>query len=325
MQLSVCIPTYNHGSLVTTAIESVLKQSYQDFEIVVVDNASTDNTEQILSRFTDPRIRYFRNLVNLGFSRNLQRSFELAQGEFLQFLCADDFLYANCLQRTVTFLLQHPHAAFVHTGHNLVDPTGKSVETRIYEWKSLVSGKEFLEQLMEWGIAGVCLSSVVMRREYLERVGGIDMDLEFAADYGMWMKLSFLGEVGYVPQALVAYRVHADQTTRILIPKLRLKLVEKFLGHARANEVPTQRYGDRLLREAVSEGLREFPKRRKAGVSVVTLVTEAKDMLKKYRRHVHLFPDLFYIFLALFPPFFLEGVYRFHSSVRKNDKSSSRK
>src|SRR5688572_5070363 len=99
--VSVCIPAFNAGPYLRQTIESVLAQSFANFELVIVDNASTDDTLAIALEYSrrDPRIRVFRNESNIGAIANFDRCIDLADGEWMKFLCADDWLEPACLER----------------------------------------------------------------------------------------------------------------------------------------------------------------------------------------------------------------------------------
>lgn len=99
--VSICIPAYNAEKYIERCIKSVLDQSYSHFEIVVVDDASTDDTAKIIKAFNDNRIKYFLNDVNLGWRKNVKRCYELAQGEFVTILPVDDFLDAEFIQNAI--------------------------------------------------------------------------------------------------------------------------------------------------------------------------------------------------------------------------------
>jgi len=113
VRVSVCIPTYNYGRFLGQAIESVLAQTWGDFELVVCDNASTDDTQAVIGSFRDERIRSHRNDTNIGLFGNFSRCLELAQGELVKFVCSDDWLAPTYLERTVPVMRDHPGVADV--------------------------------------------------------------------------------------------------------------------------------------------------------------------------------------------------------------------
>ncbi len=225
---------------------------------MIVDNASSDNTRAIVDQQKHPLVRYVRNPENIGFAKNLQKILESARGEFLVFLSADDYLDQNYLAKTLPVVSENPSVSFVHTGHDIVSESGAFLERRVYPWKAFSPEKEFLLRLAEWDLAGVCLSSALIRTSFLKEAGGIDVSLDHAADYGMWFRLCGLGPVGYVPEPLVFYRVHPSQSTGILKPGLRLQLTNRFLRTARENNVDLGRRASALWRKAVWVSIREI-------------------------------------------------------------------
>lgn len=96
--ISVCIPSYNNSSFIAETIRSVLAQTYENFEIIIVDDCSTDNTVEIIKGFNDRRISLFENASNLGMHGNWNKSLSLAKGEFIKLLCGDDLIYPSCLE-----------------------------------------------------------------------------------------------------------------------------------------------------------------------------------------------------------------------------------
>ena len=107
-QVSVCIPTYNYGHFLGAAIESVLDQDFGEFELVVVDNASDDDTATVVERYRDPRLRFHRNDRNIGLFGNFARCLELSTAPFVKFLAADDWLHPAYLREAVALMRRHP-------------------------------------------------------------------------------------------------------------------------------------------------------------------------------------------------------------------------
>ncbi|MBS1813482.1 MAG: glycosyltransferase [Acidobacteria bacterium] len=103
-ELSICIPTYNCAQYLSAALESVMRQGLTDFEIIVVDNASTDNTEEVIRSLNNPYLKYFRNSSNLGSRENGNRCLEKASGKYIKFLCADDVLLDGVLPQQLDIL-----------------------------------------------------------------------------------------------------------------------------------------------------------------------------------------------------------------------------
>ncbi len=128
--VSICIPTYNRVALLQEAMDSVLGQTFQDFELIISDNASTDDTPSLLRSYTDPRIRYTRNARNLGAYRNYERCFALATGKYVGFLPDDDVMLPENLARKVAVLDEHPSVGLVHSRYHLMDQGGSMLSAR---------------------------------------------------------------------------------------------------------------------------------------------------------------------------------------------------
>jgi glycosyltransferase involved in cell wall biosynthesis len=215
--LSVCIPAYNGALYLAEAMKSVLDQSYSDFELIVVDDASSDATAEIAQSFQDPRLRHFRNRVNRGLVGNWNRCIELARGSYLCIFHQDDIMMPGNLASKVRFLDENPTAGFVHSNVLQVGAQGELLS----EWWSpplgpedvgLKAGAMVLDKLLRGGNC-VCAPSVVLRRECLGTLGPFDGRLPYTADWEMWMRASVFHDVGYFIEPLVKYRRHAGNET----------------------------------------------------------------------------------------------------------------
>src|SRR5262245_50428881 len=135
-RVSVCVPTYNRSRYLREAIESALVQTFADFELLVVDNCSTDDTPEVAAAFAarDRRVRYVRNERNLGLAGNFNRCVELAQGEYVALLHDDDLYLPEMLATTVGALDAHPEAAFAYGAAEEIDDAGRVVGLR--RWRT---------------------------------------------------------------------------------------------------------------------------------------------------------------------------------------------
>ena len=133
-KVSVCIPTYRGGGTIGAAIESVLAQSLADFELIVIDDGSPDDTGAIVERFADPRLVYRRNERNLGPQGNWNRCLEVAKGEYFKLLPHDDLLHPRCLERQVAVLEddRDERIALVFSARDVLGPDGTVLTRRGY-------------------------------------------------------------------------------------------------------------------------------------------------------------------------------------------------
>lgn len=130
--VSVCVPAFEHARWIGRAIDSVLAQTLGDFELIVVDDCSTDGTADVVAHRRDPRIRLVRNERNLGAAGNWNRAVGMARAPLVKVLCDDDVLYPTCLERQVAVLADPRHAdvALVCCGRDIVDADDRRLLTR---------------------------------------------------------------------------------------------------------------------------------------------------------------------------------------------------
>lgn len=213
--VSVCIPTYNYGHLLGQAIESVLGQTYQDLELIVVDDASTDNTDAVIESFaSDKRLRYFKNDPNLGLFKNFNYCATLARGRYLKFLCADDWLDPLFLAETVPTLEQSPGTGLVTCSHFQVDVDGNpiAIEYASFDGRKHVDKQAAIDQLIEWHYVIGRPTNVLMRKSAFDDVGGFDEAFAPTGDLHLWLKILQSYDLGAVHEPRCFVRVHDTKT-----------------------------------------------------------------------------------------------------------------
>ena len=206
--VSVIIPAYNQSRYLGQAIRSVLAQTYASFEIIVVDDGSTDDTRQVATGFADARVRYVHQL-NRGLSAARNTGIRHARGELLTFLDSDDLFLEHKLATLVGALEKNPALGLVAGGAILIDEHGELVGEVFDEGLPANLSDLLLGNPLHVG-------SVLLRREWQERVGFFDETLRSYEDWDMWLRLARLGcPMGSVPRPVSFYRFHRDQMTRI--------------------------------------------------------------------------------------------------------------
>ncbi len=232
-KISVCIPTFNHGHFLKDAVESVLAQTYTDFELVIVDNCSTDDTPEIVRPYLtrDRRIRYVRNPVNVGAQRNLNRCIELASGEYVNILCADDILAPTALQKLVQAFEDHPRVSLAGCARVMVDKDQRPVSVLSFSGKfELVPGGEAIKRCLRGGNMIGEPSAVLFRKRDAAR--GFDARYRQFIDLEMWFHLLQKGDFAFIPEQLCRFRWHEGSETRrnieslAFIPDFRMILGE---------------------------------------------------------------------------------------------------
>lgn len=207
--VSVVISTYNYGRFLAGALESVLGQTFQDFEVVIVDDGSTDETPSVVQPFlADPRVRY-RRQRHAGQPQAKNLGIALARAPLIAFLDADDIWLPEKLERQVQLFRNDPELGVVYSRRLLINEEGWELE---YRQPPLHRGR-VLAQIFLCNF--VCFSSSVVSREALERCGGFDENLALAIDYDLWLRIAQQYRFDYVDEPLVLYRTgHASLSRR---------------------------------------------------------------------------------------------------------------
>lgn len=214
-KISVCVPTYNRAPLLKNFLSSLLSQTVGDYEVIVADNCSTDETRTIAQSFTDPRLRYHRHDRNIGPFANMNWLIEQARGEHLCIAHDDDVYFPEFLERESAMLDRYPNVGMVHSAVHEVDVDGTRRQVvRAYPTSRVLAGRsEFVRYLQGHN---VCCSSVMARTE-LFRENPFDARF-LCADFLMWMKFALRADVAYVAEPLLEMRVHGDTVTSWLNP-----------------------------------------------------------------------------------------------------------
>ena len=209
-KVSVIIPTYNRAHLVGRAIRSVLNQTYQDFEIIVVDDGSTDNTEEVVKSFNDPRIRYIRHEKNRGGSAARNTGIRAARSEYIAFLDSDDEWLPEKLEKQV-LIFSDDQIGLVYTGRRVIDSrSGRCLSEKIPE----IEGDVY-KQLLEGDFIGTC-SSVMVKKGILEGIDGFDETLPSRQDWDCWLRVARNHQVACVKEVLVIQRIgHAQISSKL--------------------------------------------------------------------------------------------------------------
>ena len=224
-RVSVIIPVYNGGRFLGEAIASVLAQTYGDWELIVVDDGSTEDVEPVIAPYGS-RLRYVRQ-ENQGVAVARNRGLELARGEFITFLDQDDWFEPDKLAVQVAALQESPHLGMVHSGWFVVDAEGRRLST--------VNPREGIPELdlAAWLLwKPVFLGAMLFRRSGLEMVGGFDKTLEKTPDVALVLQLILKGCQGdWVSRPTVSYRQHpsnASRETRVQVRECEQILDEIF-------------------------------------------------------------------------------------------------
>lgn len=228
-KVSIILPAYNHAHFLPQSIESALGQTDPDFEVIVVDDGSTDDTREVVSGYSDPRIRYLYQ-ENRGLAAARNTGLRAARGEFVAFLDADDLFLPNKLELQTRYFSNHKAAGLVAGGWKYIDADGKWIgeywpwphppELNVYGW---------LENCF------VNPVSVLVRKQYVEQAGGFDENLKQVEDWDLWLRLAYAGcRMGWVESFVCAYRFSPHQMTRNATQQKQasIQVLDKFFAQS---------------------------------------------------------------------------------------------
>jgi len=227
-KVSIIIPVYNYEKYVRECVESALSQDYENLEVIVVDDGSTDATPEILKSF-EQKIRYIRQ-ENRGTAAALNVGLRLARGSLVAWLSSDDVYLPGKIRAQVEKLQEEPDLALVYTDWIMIDAEGRELQVIR---SSCPSPERFIREMLICDF--VSGSSILLKKECFERAGYFDETLRAVADADMWFRLLKHGyRFGHVPKPLVKYRHHPSNQThnyrlmQVYKDQVRLKVIEMF-------------------------------------------------------------------------------------------------
>lgn len=214
-RISVVIPSYNHEQYIAQAIQSVLDQTYQDFEIVITDDGSQDGTVDVIRSFTDPRIRLYSFERNRGACPAMNNNLREAKGEFIAVLNSDDLFIPDKLEKQVDYLDKHPEIGAVFGLPILIDEAGNEYADKSHLYKIVF--KQPNRTRFEWlhhfffQSNAFCHPTVLIRKLCYEKVGYFDERLAQLPDLDFWIRLCMEYEVYIMPETLIKFRMHSTE------------------------------------------------------------------------------------------------------------------
>ncbi len=210
--ISVVITAYNGEKFIKEAVDSVLNQTFNDYEIIVVDDGSSDKTQSILKEYKN-KIRYFyQNNAGTASARNC--GIREAKGEYIAFLDQDDIYLPNKIEKCLDYFRLHKECGLVYSDMFVADQDGKA----IYNW--LTTKKYFSEGYIYENLLRECFfcpSAAVIRRDILVAVGGFDKEIRGTEDYDLWLRIARHHKIGLVKEPLVKWRSHDSNTSRNML------------------------------------------------------------------------------------------------------------
>jgi glycosyltransferase involved in cell wall biosynthesis len=199
-KISVIMSVYNGEKYLREAIESILNQTFTDFEFITVNDGSTDNSLEIIRSYSDERIRIINNEKNIGLTKSLNKALKQSRGEYIARQDADDISSPNRFEEQMKYLKEHLEVVLLGTGVYLIDENGKIVGKRIAlakpDIKDLFKGNQFNH------------GSVMFKKEVINQLGGYNELIRYSQDYELWLRIAKSYEVRNLTQLLYKLRSH---------------------------------------------------------------------------------------------------------------------
>lgn len=216
--VSICIPCYNAADFIADTIQSTLNQTYQNIEIIICDDRSTDSTINIIKSFDDKRIQLYENEKNLGCSGNYNRVLSYAKGQYTKLLCADDIIIPTCIEKqTAAFEKQKDKNIVLVTAHKyVINYKGKSLFVKKFPGKGFINGKKAIRKSVLhgtniFGEPGLPL----MKTSILKKTSGVieDKYYTYCNDFDLWCKMLLLGNLYVINEPLFSFRIVSNSVT----------------------------------------------------------------------------------------------------------------
>jgi glycosyltransferase involved in cell wall biosynthesis len=216
--VSVLIPVYNTEKYIQEAVLSVVNQTFRDFELIIIDNHSTDGTiDRIKPFLADPRVTLYTNENNIGVVANLNRCLSHARCEYIKMLCADDLIHSELLETFVSILQQYSDVSLVTSSFQFIGDYERTVTSP--HAPGIVTGKEAAKSALLIGNWLGSPTAVMFRKSNLQ-LGNFKEDLRWIPDLDMWLRHLTAGNLYVVPRVLSFYRIHKKQESKKLFHDL---------------------------------------------------------------------------------------------------------
>lgn len=251
--VSILIPTYNSSKYLGQCLESALAQTYKNIEIIVHDDASTDGTKQLLSKYQDSRLRIIQTDKNHGMIGGWNYIQSKAKGKYIKFLASDDLLAPTCVSELIDKALESPKSAIITCRRKFINEQGKVIKTLGFAkvnttTNGLAHAKWILTTLRENLIGEP--TAVMYPRNLVALEGGYDPLFSQFADFEYWIRLLQYGDITYVHKPLCSFRVHTGSNTSKAILDGRFiteifKLIHKYYDNLKYLKVFSLTESDR--------------------------------------------------------------------------------
>lgn len=272
-KLTVGMPVYNGARYLAESITSVLAQTYTDFQLLICDDCSTDDSAQIIHSFHDPRITYVRNPHRMGLVENWNKCVSLSTGEYIYLWHQDDVMLPDNLRRKLEVLDAYPNVGYVHSNIEWIDEFRNTIRSHYVKESArdyVVPGYFFFLWCLSRDGNAVMCPSAMMRAECYARLGGYRKELPLACDYEFFMRLPLYYDVACIGEPLLQVRSHPASETHNFVRRggdgwKQDQLARKLILTEHSHRIPDRRLVaeiavQALVREAIDRATRALEK-----------------------------------------------------------------
>ncbi len=213
--ISILLPVYNGGRYLVQSIKSILCQTISDFELLIIDDCSTDESYQYLQNINDKRVAVYKNERNKGLFYNLNFLIKESSGSLIKLWSQDDIMYPACLAGFIAFHKKNPFIGFSYSGRDMIDEEGLVKISKVVDNTPEIISPELHARIAFYtgSIAGN-ISNVCINRSALEEVGYFNEQMKISADFDMWVRLAKNHDTGFIRDKLLQLRDHSGQLSR---------------------------------------------------------------------------------------------------------------
>lgn len=235
--ISVLLPVYNAEKFVGAAIDSILTQSYNDFELIIINDGSTDGSEDLIKSYADPRIVYLENETNKGLVKSLNSGLAAVRGIYIARMDADDISCSDRFEKQVNFLERRPEIGVLGGAYREITSTGQ--ERSIHRFP-------LTHHLLSWSLCyrnPIAHPSVMLRKDLLTKIGGYPTDVIIPEDYYLWCTLNSRTMFANLPDILIKYRLHGGSISVRLKAQNhenRIRISQKAISSYLETEIPLE-------------------------------------------------------------------------------------
>jgi glycosyltransferase involved in cell wall biosynthesis len=237
VKLTVVMTTYNRAEYIASAVQSILNQTYQQFHFIILDNCSTDHTEQVIKSINDSRIRYIKNEKNIGFVSNTNKAIELCETEYLSIVHDDDIFKSHFLETEMKIMEQNPLLSIVGSNRTYIDENGLKLNDMH------VLNRDYIFKKFEYIKSGLtlCMPTIIYRMSFLlENNLKYSEELGFVSDSFFQYELNMMDtQIYFVAEPLIFYRTHKNQFSKqvLQVAKNRVTFSDKIYKKAKRDNI----------------------------------------------------------------------------------------